>query len=297
MSEQKAINTVEIAQEEAAYFPAVIISKNTELATWFDKIDADTYHILDIAVLQDIKNDVQLVEAKDTISEAKKYLKNITEVIKPYKQRIDDVKKQILDVERHYSDRCKQAEAILKAKIDKYLTYLEEQARKEEARLRELAQKEREKRLNAINDKISKLVDKFSTIQEQITALESGITDDMTIEEAEAIRSKIEGLKAKLDNYQEGIQQKQFEAEEVTIIPTANIIAEAPAKVQGMSTRFELIPVEVTNPMAVVRAIAAGQVPIGAVTFNMGVLKKLANAGLEIQGVRYEKKRVIGVRS
>lgn len=297
MSEQAAVYSVEGQSKEAVYFPAVVISKNEDMVAWFDDMEADTAHVLNAAELQVINTDAQMIEAKDTIGEAKKCLKSITEIIKPYKQRVDDVKKQILDVERHYSDRCKQAEAILKGKIDARLTYREDLQRKEEARLRELAQKEREKRLNAINDKIGKLVDKFSTVQEQITALENSITEDMTIEEAEAIRSKIDGLKAKLENFQDGIQQKQIEAEETTIIPTASIITEASAKVQGMSTRFETIPVEVTNPMAVVRAIAAGQVPIGAVTFNMSVLKKLANAGLEIQGVRYEKKRIIVVRS
>lgn len=297
MSEQSAVYNVDVTQKEAVYFPAVIISKNEELVQWFDEMESKTASVLEEAQLHTIIDEPTMICAKEIIQKAKQYGKQIIDVIKPYKDRINEVKDQILAVEKHYGNRCKQAEIILKNKVDARLTYLEELQRKEEARLRELAQKEREKRLNAINDKISKLVDKFSTVQEQITALENSITEDMTIEEAEAIRSKIEGLRAKLDNFQDSIQQKQLEAEEVTVMPTANITTEATAKVQGMSTRFELIPVEVTNPMAVIRAIVAGQVPIGAVTFNMSVLKKLANAGLEIQGVRYEKKRIIGVRS
>lgn len=87
-------------------------------------------------------------------------------------------------------------------------------------------------------------------------------------------------------------------AEQVLELPSVApppVVAPAAPKVAGVTTR-ETWDAEVTDKLALVRAIAAGQVPLAAVDVNQGVLRQQARSlGAELRwpGVRAFKQTTI----
>jgi hypothetical protein len=57
-----------------------------------------------------------------------------------------------------------------------------------------------------------------------------------------------------------------------------------------------LIP-QVVNAMALIKAVAEGNVPPSVIDFNMSNIKKLVNAGMKLPGVTVTEQRNVSVRS
>lgn len=124
----------------------------------------------------------------------------------------------------------------------------------------------------------------FELEQKRLAALaEAQIADDVVAAAKEERAAEVNKL-ARLGYVQESIQldQKPIETPLVPIVPV-----KVP-KVEGLSTRT-LWSAEVTDLMALVKAVAAGKVPIEALQPNMTVLNTLAVAArstLAIPGVK-----------
>lgn len=188
-----------------------------------------------------------------------------------------------------------QAEKILKDKLNARLDLEERKRIAEENRLREQAEKDRQKRLDAINNKLDKLTGAISDLVQQKEALESSITDDISIEEAEAIRARIEGIEAKLAKQQGAVITQQTKVQEVAVQTTIRV--ETP-KVQGVASKKKFVCVSVSNEMALLRAIVNGQIPAwkGIVSFNLAQISRLKNMGQDVPGADFQEQRDTRIR-
>lgn len=188
-----------------------------------------------------------------------------------------------------------QAEKILKDKLNARLDLEEKERRAEENRLREQAEKDRLKRLDAINIKLDKLTGAISDLVQQKEALETSITDDISIEEAEAIRARIEGIEAKLTKQQGAVITQQTKVQEVAVQTAVYVEVQ---KVQGVASKKKFVCTEVTNEMALLKAIVNGQIPAwkGIITFNLAQISRLKNMGQDVPGAEFQEQRDTRIR-
>jgi len=95
-----------------------------------------------------IINNITYQQACNILLVIKDLRKEIENVFKPMKRKMDEAKKEILEQERKADIPLQEAEAFLKPQISKYLAEQERIKREEEERLREIAHKrEEEERL------------------------------------------------------------------------------------------------------------------------------------------------------
>ena len=234
-----------------------------------------------------------LTLAKGMVGQIKQLKEKIEGTFGPIIEKAFAAHKEAVAQKKRYLVPLDTAEGIIKGKMGGYLDELERQWRAEEARLTELAAKDREKRLAAIDKKIGALMGKESDIRDQLQVLTLALDASESEEEAHAIRTQINVLNAKLQTTTDRIQVQEQKVEEVMIneITTVN----NKPKVEGMSDRKDPVP-EVVDPMELVRAIAEKQVPLSVIEWNMANIKKLIKAGVFIPGVKIEWKRNISVR-
>ena len=241
-------------------------------------------------------------DAKVIIKGLRAYKTEATDIIKPYKQRLDEVKKQVLTVEKGLVSQCDEGEGILKQKINARLDYLEGERIKEEARLRELAEKDRQKRMESINKKLDGLLDKASDYTEQKQILEAQLEDpEMTVEEAEIIRQKINKIEFLLGNVQGRVEEKTLEVENVA--SPVNIVVDNKPDVKGLSSSKVWEPVQVMSAALLLRAILEGRAPASCVKFDMVAIKRFANDQVKgtnstpnVPGVQFREVRDTRIR-
>jgi DNA repair exonuclease SbcCD ATPase subunit len=241
-----------------------------------------------------------VVDSQDTLTLAKGMvgqIKGLREKIKgtfrPIIEKAFAAHKEAVAQEKRYLGPLDTAEGIIKGKMGGYLNELERQRRAEEERLQDLAAKDRDKRLAAIDRKIEALMGKEGDLREQLQVLTLALDASESEEEAQAIRTQINVLNAKLQITTERIQVQEQKVEEVTM-PEIITVDNKP-KVEGMSDRKDPVPA-VVDPMALVRAIADKDVPLSVIDWNMGNIKKLIKAGVFVPGVKVEWRRNISVR-
>jgi len=234
-----------------------------------------------------------LTLAKGMVGQIKQLRDKIKGTFRPIIEKAFAAHKEAVAQEKRYLGPLDTAEGIIKGKMGGYLDELERQRRAEEARLQELAAKDREKRLAAIDKKIEVLMGKESDIRDQLQVLTLALDASESEEEAHAIRTQINVLNAKLQTTTERIQVQEQKVEEM-VIPQIITVDNKP-QVNGMSDRKDPVP-EVVDPMALVRAIADKKVPLSVIDWNMGNIKRLIKSGVILPGVSVTYKRVIGVR-
>ena len=78
--------------------------------------------------------------------------------------------------------------------------------------------------------------------------------------------------------------------------PIGVVVQNPAAKVQGVGSRTEWVPVEVVNLRQVIQDVLDGRLPQGIVTINMQAVKKVKNTGLEVRGITFEQRRVTSLR-
>lgn len=239
--------------------------------------------IIDLSESLMVVNNQSLDIAKGEIRGIKTLREEIISVFGPMKEKAFQTHKEICAKEKQFLDPLDTTEGIIKKKIAEYLDDCERTRRAEEQRLREQAEKEKAKRLEKINQKISSLMEKGQSVQEKIDELIIALGSCENEEEASMMRSSIAGLESQLNAVQSQIiiqeQKAEFEAQ-----PEIINVASAP-KVSGMSARKIPEP-EVIDCMALVRAIADGRAPKTIIKWDMSAIKKLVGAGMELPGVR-----------
>lgn len=286
------MNKLAEQQENKSTFPAIMVQRDEKLAVWFEMMDSKVAAAIHIAETFTVSDNETMEIAKAHIKATRIVKDEAKDVIKPYKDRINDIKQQILDTEKRYTLVCDKAEAILKGKINDRLDYLEKQRREEEERLRKIAEADRQKRLDTINKSLDKLLDKVDDLNEQKKALEERIEDpEITVEEAETIRERINAIEAKLGMAQSKVETKQVEIQNVASPISVSVTNQE--KVQGMSSNVIWEVQEIVNPRAVLQAILDGKLSMACISFNSVKLKQAAND--QVKGMRNATPNIPGV--
>ena len=268
-------------------------SNDTALTTLKEKVSPALQEAQ--ALIISSRDDYQA--ALECVKGVKVLIKQIEEHHKPIKKKLDEAKKTVLDQEKALLAPLQDAERLYKKKMGDYDDEEErkaqEAARKEQERLNRLAEKAMEK----VNAKLDKLKEAGANIDKQIAELEAMLQDPETTDtEAAAVTAKINSLMVSKGQAESGIQEAIEKVEELAA-PAPMTVAYQQPKTEGMSSS-KTMEVEVVNPMALVKAIASGTIPIGVVkAFDLVLLKKLVNAGLAIPGVKATPKREIRVRT
>ena len=186
-----------------------------------------------------------------------------------------------------------QATQILKKKLNDRLDLEETERKKEETRLQELANKERERRLAAISTKLDKLTDGISDLATQKAALESALDESLTDEENDALRARIEAVEAKIAQAQGRIVEQQTRVQEAAVQTTVSV--QTP-KTTGVSSKKKYVCTGVSNGKAILQQMIAGTVPMGVIKWDLIALQKLKNMGIEIPGADFVEERSTTIR-
>jgi hypothetical protein len=293
----------EIKEVAVSRFPAIILGKDEQLELWFFNTEQAVSEAITKAQCLTIIDDDTMQQATDLKRAYKQGEKDAAEKIKPFKDRINDIKKQILDAEKALTvEGFKFAADIVMEKINARVNFLEAERRKEEARLKEIAEKDRQKRLNSINGALDKLLEKQTDLTAQRQSLEDRIqAPDVTEEEADIIRTRIEAIDKKLGQVSQRVETKQIAMEETAAPMTVSV--NNFEKPKGMSSKIVWKLVEIFNPKALLRAIVDGLVSIACITFNTAKIEQKANDDVKgtntapnIPGCRFEAKRDTRIR-
>jgi hypothetical protein len=173
-----------------------------------------------------------------------------------------------------------EVKAIANSKIAGYETE-QKRLRDEADRLaREEQQAERQKVMDAAQAKITRAMGAASKIEDQIaTMLAVAVHPDSTDTERELAQRQIEILRLKLENQQDKAAAIQKTAEQAAdALPITSVVAINYERVKGV--KVTLVP-EVTDKLALIKAVAEGRAPESIIDINMGMLKKLANMGIK----------------
>lgn len=222
--------------------------------------------------------------------------KEIEVTFGPIKKKTHEAWKESVAQEKKHLDPLDAAEKMVRGKVIGYQDEQERLRRAEEARLQEIARKEQQKRIDAATKKVNSLLEKSGDVNEQIKTFEAerqveGLTD----EDIAAIDHRLNMLRVKRDNIERAVLDKQAEVEQAQYVAPVPTVAPAAPKPQGASSRVKK-KAQVTNPMVLIKTVAAGTVPIGVITFDMSALDKLINAGAIIPGVSFTEDRKLTVR-
>lgn len=230
----------------------------------------------------------------------------IIRVIRDLKKEIDitfddaikkahEAHKAMLAGKKRHLDPLDAAEKQIREKIIRFQNEQETARQQEEARLNELARKEKQRNLDAAAKRIAALLEKSGDVAGQIAALEAeSQADGLSDEERAAIESSVNILRVKHDNLAQAVASKQADAERTQYVAPVTVLPQSP-KVQGTSFTIKK-KAAVVNLMDLIKAVAAGTVPIGALEANMSALDKLINAGAIVPGVSFTTERILSVR-
>lgn len=245
-----------------------------------------------------IKCQTDLETAKDLISN----------VIKALKREMDDTfdgiiakahaahKEAVAQKKRHY-EPLEAAERQIKQKMGVYLDEQDRIRREEEARARAEEERKRAAAIAAADKKIADLMAKSGDLSAQIQAFEAELANpDLPDLDRERIGAQLQALQRKYNATMEKAEEVQARVETVLSTPAPSLVVNNTPKVAGLSSRTELIP-EVTNPLALIKAIADGRFPVALVKeWDYALLKKLVNSQMNPPGVSSQSRRVMGVR-
>jgi len=199
-------------------------------------------------------------------------IKKIKGFFKPMKEAAAAAHKTIVARETETLAIPEQAKAIANGKLTDYNREQERIRLKEEARLREEARQKHERDLKRAQVYIDKILSKSNDHAETIELLNMELKrDDLTDTEIQKIEAQIEIEQAIIDNNQEKAEEIQARAEEpVFVAPT---ILPKTEKVAGMVTKFK-VEMQIMNPLAVLKSISEGLMPMSCVKINEAEIKK-----------------------
>jgi len=241
-----------------------------------------------------ISSEAELVAAKEVAQTIKAFQKEIDNTFDPIINKAHLAHKEALAQKKKHMDPLVEAENRVKRLIGDYLTFVENEKKKEAERLAELARQEREAELRKIQSEIDEKLSQYSGVEEKIAALQAAMAD-ADQDKFALINAKLSALYAEQETLTSEAVQTQETVSVLNLTPSQVVNVAAP-KVKGLSSRVNLIP-QVENPMALIKAVAAGAVPPGVIEFNMSNIKRLVNAGMKLPGVTVSEQRNVSVRS
>ena len=241
-----------------------------------------------------VSSDAELVIAKEVAQTIKAFQKEVDSTFDPIIERAHITHKEALAQKKKHMDPLEEAEKRIKQLIGDYLTLVENERKKEAERLAGIARKERETELQKIQAEIDEKLTQYSGIEEKIEALQEALAD-ADHDKFTLVNAKLAALYAEQEKLTSEAAQTQESVNVLNLIPSPVINVQAP-KVKGISSKVNLIP-QVVNAMALIKAVAEGNVPQTVIDFNMSNIKKLVNAGMKLPGVAVTEQRNVSVRS
>ena len=236
-------------------------------------------------------------KGRDAIRVINALVKEVEGTFSPIKRKIDESKKEVLAQERRYLTPLASAKETINNKVGVYLDEQDRIRRAEEAKARAEEERKKAAAIAAADKKIADLMAKSGDLSAQIEALKSELGNpELPDLDRERIGAQLQALQRKYNSLQEKAEEVQAQVETVLSTPAPSLVVNNTPKVAGLSSRTELIP-EVTNPLALIKAIGSGQYPAGLVKeWDYALLKKLVNSGMNPPGVSSQSRRVMGVR-
>jgi hypothetical protein len=232
--------------------------------------------------------------AKEVAQTIKAFQKEVDSTFDPIIERAHVTHKEALAQKKKHMDPLAEAEKRIKQLIGDYLTLVENERKKEAERLAGIARKERETELQKIQAEIDEKLTQYSGIEEKIGALQEALADT-DHDKFTLVNAKLAALYAEQENLTSEAAETQESVNILNLIPSPIINVQA-LKVKGISSKVNLIP-QVVNAMALIKAVAEGNVPPTVIDFNMSNIKKLVNAGMKLPGVAVTEQRNVSVRS
>jgi len=293
----------EVKEVEVSGLPAIIVGKDEQLELWFSNTTKDVEFALSKATALVISDDDSMQLAVEMKRAYKQGEKDAADKIKPFKDRVNEIKDQILKAEKSLTvNGYKHAADLVVNKINMRVDILEEERKAEEKRINDLAERDRQKRLNSINGALDKLLEKQTDLNAKRQSLEDRIqAPDVTEEEADIIRTRIEAIDKQLGQVSQRVETKQVAMEEVSAPMTVSVSNFD--KPKGMSSSIVYEVHEIHNPKAVLRAILDGTLSIACVNFNVAKIKQAGNDQVKgtntapnIPGVTFIAKRDTRIR-
>ena len=165
-----------------------------------------------------------------------------------------------------------------------------------------LAEADRTRRMGLITKALDKLQDGLSDLNEQRKILEARIEDfDVTVEEAEEIRARINTIDARLQATTTRVEEKQAVLEQVTAPST--IVVDNMPKVDGLSSRLVWVAIRIDDDDALHLAVPRREAPRSACTWSLAKLSQHGNDQVKgtnrkpvTPGVVYEQRRITSTR-
>lgn len=211
---------------------------------------------LDYASTFIIETDEDYSRAAEVLKDYKTQAKELTAERVKITKPLDVSKKATMDFFRSPLDFLGKAESTIKKAMIAYQEKLEAKRREEERKLQEAADKERK------------------------------YQEDLALKRLATAEKKGD---------EERIEQVEEEIEEIQTGTVAPVLASNKPKVQGISTR-ETWSGEVTDKMALIKAVAAGQAPETLLDVNTKTMNQMARAmkkSFNYPGVRAVSKKTI----
>lgn len=233
--------------------------------------------------------------AVDFLKGLKAVRKEVEGTFGPIKEKAHAAWKETVAQEKKHLEPLDAAERMVKGKIVYFQDEQEKLRRLEQARLEEQARKEQQKRIDAAMKRVNGLLEKSTDINGQISALEAELAGYLSEDERATIEHSLNMLRVKRDNLNQAVLDKTAEVERAQYVAPVPVVAVPAPKTQGASSRVKKKAV-IQNAMQLIKAVAAGQAPVEAISFNMAVLDKLVNAGAIVPGVGFTEDRILSVR-
>src|SRR3990167_306158 len=233
-----------------------------------------------------ITTHVELNEAKFLEGELKKLIKKVDNTFDPILRITKDkkalYKKPLTDAQKH-----------LRHLIGVFLLITEQKRREDEAKRTEQAGEEQQERIDIASKKIAEILQKSHKVEEQIKNLTETLEKCNDDVEASIIRTQLELLNSKKENFVEKAQAKIRQAEQITSAPPP-IHTQEKTEVAGLSYKI-IKEAESYDKIEIIRQVAKDLLSAIVLDINEKQLKKLINLGVRIEGVVV--KEVIKIRT
>ena len=237
-----------------------------------------------------VLSDSQCDTAGQRIKGMKALIKQIKEDFADSKQQAFEAHRAVCRQEEGHITHVKSAIDILTTKINVFKKQQEALARQEAEAAAVKAEAARKRKINIAEQKMNNILSQIEGKKHQINRLEMLIAmGDCSVEEAEVYQHQLDLMTA-------SVEQKAGEAERLSATatdePIANpaVIPVKPAKVDGLR-RQEKWAATVQDPMALIKAIAAGMVEPGVIkAWDLTYIQGLRKKGRKLPGISYEDK-------
>ncbi len=244
----------------------------TQLLPQEQEIKKEVGGLLEAAREMAITNPAQAGDVVSFVRGINASIKKVNDFFKPMSDAAHAAHKAIVARRDETLAIPEQAKSIANQKLTTYNREQEAIRMEAEAKLREKARKEHERQLEKAQAAIDKILSKSGDHQETIELLNMELKrDDLTDIERRQMESQIEMEQAIIDNNQEKAEEIQARAEEpVFVAPT---ILPQTEKVAGMVVKSK-VEMQIINPLAVLKSISEGLLPMSCVKINEAEIKK-----------------------